>query len=75
MWTEVERCTLFDEKFLKGDLHAKNPNFFLNLFECVDFKNIFYKFIRSSISAGKIFKNCCSFSLLKILRLIGAVYA
>ena len=59
----------------QGDLHVNNFNFFLNLFECVDFKNIFYKFIISLISAGKIVKNHCGFSLLKIQRLVGAVYA
>ena len=52
-----------------------NFYFFLNLFECVDFKNIFFKFIISPISAGKIVKNRCGFSLLKIQRLVGAVYA
>ena len=44
-----------------------NFNFFLNLFECVDFKNIFYKFIISPILAGKIVKNRYGFSLLKVL--------
>ena len=48
-------------------------NNFLNLFECVNFKKFFYKFLDSSISAGKIVKNLCGFSLLKIQRLIGVV--
>ena len=52
-----------------------NNFFFLNLFECVDFKSVFYKFIISPISAGKIVKNRCGFSLLNIQSLVGAVYA
>ena len=58
----------------------KNQKYFLIFLNCldpVDFKNIFYNYFTTLISAGKIVKNRCGFSSLKIhvsSSGIGAVY-